>query len=314
MDKKNKLATRDAYGEVLVELGSIDEHVVVLDADLSGSTRTAFFSKAFPERFFNMGIAEQDMIGTAAGLACAGKKVFASSFAMFVSGRPWEMIRNSVAYPKLNVNIVASHAGITVGEDGASHQALEDIAIMRAIPNLNVIVPADYYEVKEIIKYAAKIDEPFYIRFSRSATPVVFNENYSFDPNAYPVLAEGKDVALLACGIMVAPALEAAEILAKENISAKVININSIKPVHIEQIVKIAKETKAFVTAEEHSIVGGMGSAIAEVLSQFFPVPMEFVGVKDTFGESGSPDDLIQKYKLTPKDIIEAVKKVIKRK
>jgi transketolase len=317
VNKQEKLATRDAYGEVLVELGSVDTDIVVLDADLSGSTRTAFFAKAFPDRFFNMGIAEQDMIGTAAGLACVGKKPFVSSFGMFASGRPWEPIRNSICYPKLNVKIVASHAGITVGEDGASHQALEDLAIMRVLPNMSVFVPADYYETKEIIKWIAKTEGPCYVRFSRSATPTVNNYdcNTCFDPKNYPILHDGNDVAIIACGIMVHAALEAAKILLeKNNIKAMVVNMHTIKPINKEQLINIAAKTGAIVTAEEHSIIGGLGSAVAETLTAHKPVPMEFVGVKDTFGESGTSEDLLKKYKLMPHDIVDAVKKVLTRK
>lgn len=311
---KDKLAMRDAYGEVLIELGSIREDIVVLDADLSGSTRTAFFAKSFPNRFFNMGISEQDMIGTAAGLATVGKIPFVSSFAMFASGRGWEPIRNSVAYPNLDVKIVCTHAGITVGEDGASHQAQEDLAIMRAIPNMRVIVPADYYETKEVIKYIANTPGPFYVRLTRSASPVVFNPDYRFNPNEYSVLKQGSDVAILATGIMTHTALLSAQQLQAQGISASVINIHSIKPVLSEQIAQIAQTHRAIVTAEEHNVVGGMGSAIAESLAKTCPVPMEFVGMQDIFGESGKPEELLEKYHMMPTDIIQAVQKVLQRK
>ena len=312
MGNTKTLAARDAYGEVLIELGSTNSNIVVLDADLSGSTRTAYFANSFPGRFFNMGIAEQDMIGTAAGLATTGKTVFASSFAMFASGRPWEQIRNSVCYPNLNVKIVASHAGLTVGEDGASHQALEDIAIMRVLPNMRVLIPSDYYETKEIIKWVASVPGPCYVRFCRAASPVVNNENYKFNPTEYPILKSGHDVALAASGIMVYEALLAAEELAKENISAMVVNVNKIKPILTDQIVKIAREVKAIVTAEEHNIIGGLGSAVAEVLVKNYPLPMEFVGTNDTFGESGKPEELLSKYGLKSKNIYLAAKKVLK--
>lgn len=311
---KDKLAMRDAYGEVLVELGSIHEEIIVLDADLSGSTRTAFFAKAFPDRFFNMGISEQDMMGTAAGFSCIGKIPFVSSFAMFGSGRPWETIRNSICYPNLNVKIVCTHAGITVGEDGASHQALEDIAIMRAIPNMKVLVPADYYETKEMIKYVAFAPGPYYIRLPRSGTTVVFNADYCFTPNQYPVLKQGKDVAILACGIMVSAALQAAKILEEQNISATVVNVHSIKPFFVDQISQIAQETQAIVTAEEHNIIGGLYGAVSEALSRTNPTIIEPVGVCDVFGESGKPDALLEKYKLTAHDIVQAALAVLKKK
>jgi len=311
---KDKLAMRDAYGETLIELGSVNEDIVVLDADLSGSTRTAFFAKAFPNRFFNMGISEQDMVGTAAGLACVGKIPFLSSFAMFASGRAWEPIRNSVCYPNLNVKVVCSHAGSTVGEDGASHQALEDISIMRSIPNMRVLIPADYYETKQMIKFIANTSGPFYMRFSRSATPVVFSDQYQFNPNEYPVLRTGSDAAILANGIMLHSAILAANQLQQENISVTVVNVHSVKPVLTDQIARIAAETRAIVTAEEHNIIGGMGSAVAEALAKTVPTPIEFVGTQDCFGESGKPEDLLVKYHLMPEDIVKAVKTVLARK
>ncbi|MFA5880096.1 MAG: transketolase family protein [Candidatus Margulisiibacteriota bacterium] len=314
MDKVKNLAARDAYGEVLLELGATNNNVVVLDADLSGSTRTAYFAKSFPERFFNMGIAEQDLIGTAAGLSLTGKTVFASSFAMFAAGRPWEQIRNSVCYPNLNVKIVASHAGLTVGEDGASHQALEDIAIMRVLPNMKVFVPSDYFETNEIIRWVASIQGPCYVRFSRAGSPVVNAENYKFNSLEYPILKQGHDVALLASGIMVHEAMLAAKELEKENISAMVVNINMIKPMLVDKILDIAKKVKAIVTAEEHNILGGVGSAIAEVIVKNYPLPMSFVGVNDTFGESGKPEDLLIKYQLKSKDVFLAAKEVLSRK
>lgn len=310
----SKVATREAYGKALVKLGAENKDVVVLDADLSKSTKTSDFAKEFPERFFDMGVAEQNMIGTAAGLAAAGKIPFASSFAVFATGRAFEQIRNSIAYPKLNVKIAASHAGISVGEDGASHQSIEDIAIMRALPNMKVIVPADATETEQVIKAAAETKGPVYIRLGRLALPVLFDENYSFEIGKANVINEGNDVTVIACGLMVGPALEAANKLKEENISVRVINMATVKPIDKDAIVKAAVETKAIVTAEEHSVIGGLGSAVAEVLAQAEPTVLEMVGVNDTFGESGAPAELLEKYGLTAEGIIEAVKKAIKRK
>ena len=302
-------ATRDAYGKALLELGKTDPKVVVLDADLSSSTRTSWFAKEFPGRFYNVGVAEQNLIGMAAGMALSGKTVFASSFAMFCTGRAWEIIRCSVAYPKLNVKIVSTHAGITVGEDGATHQANEDLAIIRAIPNMTIVVPADANEAKAVINEAAKTDGPWYIRLSRSATPVVNTEQTTFKLNDVPVLREGKDVTIVACGIMVAMALEAAKILELEGISAEVLNLHTIKPLPLEPILKSLRKTKLLVTAEEHSVRGGLGSAVVEQTAQHFPVQVEMVGLQDVFGESGSPHELLEKYELTATAIVAAVKK-----
>ena len=308
-------ATRDAYGKALVELGKSNRDVVVLDADLSSSTRTSMFAKAYPDRFFNVGIAEQNCIGIAAGLANIGKVVFASSFAMFITGRAWDQTRNSIAYPRLNVKIAATHAGITVGEDGATHQALEDIAIMRVIPNFQVIVPADAVEASLVIKAVASIPGPFYIRMSRASTPVVYeNIECKFEPGKSQVLVDGSDVTIAACGIMVEMAIRAAEKLSKEGISAAVINVSSIKPIDHDTLSKYAKKTGAFVTAEEHSILGGLGSAVAESLVQTCPVPIEMLGVNGVFGESGKPEALLEKHQLTVDGIIQKVKRVISRK
>ncbi len=310
----SKIATREAYGKALAKLGAENKNIVVLDADLSKSTNTAHFAKEFPERFFDMGVAEQNMLGTAAGLAAAGKIPFASSFAMFATGRAFEQIRNSIAYPKLNVKIAATHAGISVGEDGASHQAIEDVAIMRSVPNMTVIVPADGTETEQVIKAAVEMNGPIYIRLGRLALPIIFDENYKFEVGKAVTVKEGSDVTVIACGLMVGPAIEAAEQLAGENIKVKVINMATIKPIDRDAIVQAAKETKAIVTAEEHNIVGGLGSAVAEVLAQTVPVVQEMVGVKDTFGESGAPTELLEKYGLTAKDIVTAVKRAIERK
>ncbi len=309
-----KVATRDAYGNALLTLGAENPNVVVLDADLSKSTKTADFGKKYPERFFNMGIAESNLLGTAAGLAAAGKIPFASTFAIFAVGRAFEQIRNSIAYPKLNVKIAATHSGITVGEDGGSHQAIEDVAIMRAVPNMVVLVPADGEETRQVILAAAKYYGPVYIRMGRLAVPLLFGEDYNFEIGKANVLKEGTDVAIMANGLMVSMALEASEELAAEGISVGVVNVASVKPLDIETIVRIAKQTKAIVTAEEHNIIGGLGSAIAEVLGEKLPTPMVRVGLKDTFGESGRPQELLEKYGLTKSDLVKAVREVLAKK
>ena len=310
----SSIATRDAYGKALVKLGQINEQVVVLDADLSKSTKTNEFYKVYPNRFFNMGIAEQNLIGAACGLATAGKIPFASSFAMFATGRAFEIIRNSVAYPKLNVKICATHAGLTVGEDGASHESIEDMAIMRAIPNMTVLVPADGVEAEQMILEAARVYGPMYVRLGRSAVPTIFDENYKFEIGKGTVVRQGNDATIIACGIMVYEAIKAAEELALEGINARVINMSTIKPIDKELIITAAKETKAIVTAEEHSIIGGLGSAVSEVVSEECPVVVKKVGVKDSFGESGTPPELLKKYGLTANDIVEAVKEAINKK
>ncbi len=308
------IATRDAYGEALAELGESNKDVVVLDADLSGSTKTAVFAKKFPERFFNMGIAEQDMMGTAAGLAASGKIPFASTFAIFATGRAWEQVRQSIAYPKLNVKVVATHAGITVGEDGASHQSVEDIAVMRVIPNMTVIVPADGIETKKVIREIVRYKGPVYVRLSRGKSPVVLDDSYSFEIGKGVVLKDGKDVSLIACGVMVYKALQAADTLGKEGVSARVINISSIKPIDADLIVRAAKETGCVVTAEEHSIIAGLGGAVAEVLAENCPVPVKRIGIEDKFGTSGDADLLMELYGLTADNIAKAAREVIKRK
>lgn len=307
-------ATREAYGEALRELGGQNENIVVLDADLSGSTKTAMFKKEYPTRFFNAGIAEQSMIGTAAGLAAAGKIPFASTFAVFATGRAFEQIRNSVCYPKLNVKIAATHSGLMVGEDGATHQAIEDVAIMRALPNMSVIVPADAAEAKAAIRFAAEYNGPMYIRLGRSGVPDVFDETYEFKFGKASVLKEGTNVTLIGMGIMTAAALEAAEMLAAEGISAAVLNMATVKPIDEEAIVAAAKATGAIVTCEEHNIIGGLGSAVAEVLAEKASARLVRVGVKDTFGESGKPADLLKKYGLTAADIAAAAKQAIAAK
>lgn len=310
-----KIATREAYGKALAALANTNENVVVLDADLSKSTKTADFKAVAPEKFFNMGIAEGNMMGVAAGLSTCGKVPFVSTFAMFAAGRAFEQIRNSICYPKLNVKVCATHAGLTVGEDGASHQAIEDISLMRGVPNMVVINPADDIETEAAIKAVAEMEGPCYVRLGRMAVSRVNDEaNYNFVIGKGITLAEGNDVAIIATGIMVEAALEAKGELAKEGINARVINIHTIKPIDEELIIKAAKETGVIVTAEEHSVIGGLGSAVAEVVSENCPVPVLRVGVKDTFGESGKPNELLEKYGLTSNDIVNKVKEVIKLK
>lgn len=309
-----KIATRESYGNALATLGEKYD-IVVLDADLSKSTKTDTFKKAFPDRFINMGIAEQNMMSTAAGLASCGKIVFASSFAMFAAGRAFEQIRNSICYPNLNVKIGATHAGISVGEDGATHQCLEDIGIMRTIPNMVVINPADDVEARAAVEAAVKHDGPVYLRFGRLAVPVLYDEaDYKFEIGKGVLLKEGTDVTIVATGLMVEMALNASEALKADGINARVINIHTIKPIDREILVKAAKETGAIVTCEEHNIIGGLGSAVAEVVCEECPVPMERVGVRDMFGKSGIPSDLFKDYGLTSEDIEKAAKKVVSKK
>ena len=308
------IATRDAYGQALAELGATNDKVVVLDADLSKSTKTNDFKKLFPERFFNIGIAEQNLMGTAAGFAATGKIPFASSFAVFAVGRAYDQIRNSIAYPRLNVKIAATHAGLTVGEDGGSHQMLEDIALMRAVPNMTVIVPADGVETRQAVLAAAAYDGPVYIRLGRPKVPVLFGEDYEFEIGKGVVLRDGSDVTLVATGIMVSKPVEAAETLAAEGINAAVVNISTIKPVDDALLIAMAQKTGAVVTCEEHNIYGGLGSAVAEVLVENCPVPMTRVGVEDSFGESGLPDQLLEKYRLTVDNIVKKAKAVMARK
>ncbi len=305
---------RKQYGRALVELGKERSDIVVLDADLSSSTRTADFAAAFPERFFNCGIAEQNMMDTAAGLAASGKTVFASTFAVFGTGRCYDQIRQSIAYPNLNVKIVVSHAGITVGGDGASHQIVEDIALMRVLPNMTVIVPADAVETYKVVKHVAKTKGPVYVRIGRSDVPTISDQATEFEPAKAPVVRDGRDVTLIGCGIMVSKCLEAAEELTKHGIDARVVNLHTIKPIDEKTIVKAARETGGVVTAEEHSVMMGMGSAVAMVLVENFHVPMKRVGIPDVFGESGACDELMNKYGLTVDNIVEAAHDVLKRK
>lgn len=305
------VATRDAYGEALKELGKQNKDIVVLDADLSGSTKTAMFKKEYPDRFFNVGIAEQNLIGTAAGLAAAGKIPFASTFAMFATGRAFEIIRNSVCYPNLNVKIAATHAGLTVGEDGATHQALEDISIMRSLPNMVVLSPCDAVETKQCILKAAQHNGPVYIRLGRAKVPVILDENYNFEIGKGTELKEGNDVTIIATGVMVEKALAASESLLKEGVGVRVVNMASIKPIDQEIIIKAAKETKGIVTVEEHSIIGGLGSAVSEVVVENHPTKVKRIGTEDVFGESGKGPELLEKYGLSVENIIKKVKEIL---
>jgi transketolase len=309
-----KIATREAYGEALLALGKECPDVVVLDADLSGSTKTKAFSKAHPDRFFNIGVAEANMMGTAAGLAAMGKTVFASSFAMFAAGKAWEQIRQSICVPRLNVKICATHAGLTVGEDGKSHQMLEDVTLMRVLPNMTVIVPADAVEAAAAVKALVGFDGPAYVRLSRAATPVVMPDDYQFEVGKGVVLRDGADIALIACGVEVPAALEAADLLAAQGISARVIGMATIKPIDEQLIVAAARDCGAILTAEEHQIRGGLGSAVAEVVTQHCPVPMDLVGLDDTFGESGTADELLARYGLDAASIASRAKKLVQRK
>jgi transketolase len=305
-----KIATREAYGKALAKLGLENENIVVLDADLSKSTKTADFKKVAEDRFINMGIAEGNMMSVAAGLASCGKIPFASTFAIFAAGRAFEQIRNSIAYPKLNVKICATHAGLTVGEDGASHQAIEDLALMRSIPNMVVISPSDDVETEAAIKAIIEYHGPCYVRLGRSGVETINNTpDYKFEIGKAVKLREGKEATIIATGIMVDAALEAYNKLAEEGIKVRVLNIHTIKPIDEEAIIAAAKETGLIVTAEEHSILGGLGSAVAEVVTSNYPVPVMRVGVKDTFGESGKPEELLKAYGLTADEIVKALKK-----
>jgi transketolase len=308
------IATRVAYGEALLELGRQNQDVVVLDADLSGSTKTNLFAKEFPERFFNMGVAEQNMMAAAAGLAHAGKLPFASTFAIFAAGRAWEVIRQSIAYSATNVKIFASHGGVTVGPDGGSHQAIEDIALMRTLPNMIVIVPADGVEMKKVVRTMAGIQGPCYVRGGRIKFPVIFDEAYDFKVGKGVCLRQGEDVTLAACGIMVHQALAAAEQLAAERISAEVLNLSTIKPLDEELLRESVGKTGCVVTCEEHLVNGGLGGACAEALGELHPAPLERIGVRDTFGVSGDPNELLEYFGLMPADIKAAAHKVIGRK
>ena len=311
MSEVKKIATRESYGKTLLELGAEMPNLVVLDADLAGSTKTGVFAKAYPDRHFDCGIAEGNMMSIAAGLAAAGMVPFASSFAMFAAGRAYEQVRNSIGYPHLNVKIGATHAGITVGEDGASHQCLEDLALMREIPGMVVMCPADDTEARKAVRAAVKHEGPVYIRFGRAAVPVVFDEDYDFQIGKGSVIREGKDVSIIANGLCVASAIEAADMLAKDGIDAEIVNICTIKPLDEDLIVKTASKTGKVVTAEEHSIIGALGSAVAECLSEKCPTKMYRIGVRDVFGESASAQVLMHKYMLDGEGIYKQVKAVV---
>lgn len=308
------IPTRDGFGNEIVELGKENEKIVVFSGDLEDATRAEYFKKAFPERFFNLGIAEQDVIGTAAGMSFHGFIPFACSFAVFLTNRAYDMIRLDVCYNNRNVKVVCSHAGVTVGEDGASAQCLEDFAIMRVLPNMQVICPVDALETRKATRAITKYQGPIYMRTSRAPFPVITQDSDAFEIGKANILRKGNDVTLIGCGLMVFESLQAAEILKKEGIEARVINMHTIKPIDVKAIESAARETGAIVTAEEHQIFGGLGSAVAEVLAQTHPCPQEFVAVQDTFGETGTPAELLKKYGLKDVNIAEAARKAIKRK
>ncbi|MCX7913511.1 MAG: transketolase family protein [Thermodesulfovibrionales bacterium] len=298
------IATRDAYGEALAELGSINKDIVVLDADLSGSTKTKKFARLFPERFFNMGVSEQDMMGTASGLSLTGKIPFASTFAIFATGRAWEQIRQTICYSNLNVKIVATHGGLTVGEDGASHQSLEDIAVMRVLPNMTVIVPADGFETQQVIKSIAEYYGPVYVRLGRAKVPPVCPEDYEFKIGLAFIYNIGSDVNIIANGVMVSEALKARDVLRSKGVDAGVINMSTVKPLDTTALMEVANRSKLIITAEEHSIIGGLGGAVSEFLSENHPIKIKRIGVKDSFGCSGTPKELLEFFGLTSDNII----------
>lgn len=305
------LATREAYGNTLAELKD-NENVVVLEADLGHATKSLKFKEVCPQRFFNMGIAEADMIGTAAGLAACGKVPFASTFSVFATGRAFDQVRNSVCYPNLNVKIVGTHAGITVGEDGGTHQAIEDIALMRSLPNMSIVVPSDDVEARAAVLAAAAYKGPMYLRMARVASPTYHNDSYVFTLGKGEIIREGSDLTIIACGLMVMKAMEAADQLAKEGVSARVINMHTIKPLDHKLVIESAKTTGKIITVEEANILGGLGSAVCETVSEYCPVPVKRIGVKDIFGKSGNPDKLLQEYGLTAEHIIEEARKLCK--
>ena len=309
-----KKATRDGYGEALIELGNLHDDFIVLDADLAAATKTGAFKKVFPERFYNCGIAEQNMMSIAAGVAATGKKVFASSFAMFAAGRAFEQVRNAIGYPHLNVKVCATHAGISVGEDGATHQCNEDIALMRTIPDMVIINPADAVEAKKAIEALYDYEGPAYVRLGRLAVPVFNDDDYTFEIGKAKIVKEGTDVTIIATGLLVNEAIMAHELLSAEGISAEIINMATIKPLDTDTVLASAKKTGTIVTAEEHSVVGGLGSAVSEYLSEVCPTPVIRVGVRDEFGYSGPANDLLDKFGLRAKDLAEAAKKAIQMK
>lgn len=302
---------REAYGNTLIELGSVNEDVVVLDADLTVSTKTNLFGEKYPERFFTMGVSEQDMMATAAGFSLAGKRPYASTFAVFATGRAWEHIRQSIAFPNLNVKIVSTHAGVTVGEDGATHQALEDIALMRVLPNMRVVVPADSLETEQVIRSTLNDDGPMYVRLARAKFPTIFNELYKYELGKAKVLKEGNDVSIFAIGILVYEAMEAAKILDSEGINACVVNVSTVKPIDVDTIVELAGKTGAVVTAEDHSINGGLGGVISEILGENCPTPIKRIGMYDRFGTSGNGLELINYFGMDATSIVDAVHELL---
>lgn len=306
----DKIATRQAYGETLAKLGAKHPEIVVLDGDLSGSTMTKLFAKTYPERFFNMGIAEQNLYGTAAGLALSGKTVFASTFAMFASGRAYEIVRNSIAYTGANVKICATHAGLTVGEDGGSHQCIEDIALMRVIPDMTVVSPADAVSARVLTEKIAELKGPVYFRLGRAAVPVLYPDDATFEIGKAEELRQGHDGAIIATGVMVAEAVAAADRLKEEGLQLRVLDMHTIKPLDKEAVLKAASETGCIITAEEHSVIGGLGGAVAELIVQKQPVPMALIGINDVFGQSGKPSELLAAYGLTADNIVEAVRRL----
>ena len=310
MNSEQKIATRQSYGEALVELGKENENIVVLDADLSSATKTNLFAKEFPNRFINVGIAEQNLMGIAAGLSTFGKIPYASTFAVFAAGRAYDQIRNSICYPKLNVKICATHAGITVGEDGATHQMLEDLSLMRTLPNMMVFSPSDDTQTKWFTKEISKINGPTYMRLARVATPVIYNQNQKFEIGKAIQLGEGTDATVFATGITVSEALKAQEELEKENIHIRVVDMHTIKPIDSEMIVKCAKETKKLITVEDHSVIGGLGSSVCEVLAEEYPTKVIRMGIQDRFGKSGKAEQLIKYFKIGYEAIMEKVKEI----
>lgn len=305
--KEEKKATRQSYGEALLELGKENEKIVVLDADLAGATKTGIFAKEYPKRFFDMGIAEQDMMSTAAGLATCGKIPYASTFAIFAAGRAYDQIRNSISYPKLNVKICATHAGITVGEDGATHQMIEDISLMRTLPNMTVLSTSDDTQTKWAVEEISKINGPVFLRLARLATPIIYDENQKFEIGKMIQIGEGTDASIFATGVTVAEAIKAKEELEKQGINIRVIDVHTIKPIDEEMIIKCAKETKKLISVEDHNIIGGLGSSICEVLCEKCPTNLTRLGIKDTFGKSGKAEELMKYFGIDKDSIIEAV-------
>ncbi len=309
MDENIKKATRQSYGEALLELGKENKNIVVFDADLSTATKTNIFAKEFPERFYDMGIAEQNMISTAAGMSTCGKIPYASTFAVFAAGRAYDQIRNSVCYPKLNVKICATHAGVTVGEDGATHQMLEDISLMRTLPNMTVLSTSDDVQTKWAVKEISKINGPVYLRLSRLATPIIYDENQKFEIGKAVQIGEGTDATIFATGVTVSEAIKAQEILENKGIKVRVVDIHTVKPIDKDMIIKCAKETKKLISVEDHNVIGGLGSAISEVLTEEYPVKLVRMGINDTFGKSGKAIELMQYFGITAENIVEKVEK-----